>query len=262
MTVETYVDRARTRIADEQTAVAEKRSAFGAFLDRVADVPTTSDPSGAVATAGTAAGRLSRTEADERGCRRVRQAFETTVRPHSTADVGDGEPLLESVRAELSASVALALAPTTDTPFSPGLKRAVVSEATARRDELAATGRALEREASHLDRAGEPIETVVTWLARADETPLTALGFDALRCRHETLAGHRERLRAVADRRQAFLQGATNQGVEVGIEHRRLVEYLYQGFPVEYPVLSTAVRLQSTCSACQRAVRTHLVRRA
>lgn len=79
----------------------------------------------------------SRAETDERGCRRVRRAFEETVRPHSTADVENGEPLLESVR--------------------------------------------------------------------ADETPLSALGFETLRCRHETLADHRERCQRLADRRQAFL---------------------------------------------------------
>jgi hypothetical protein len=262
MSVETYIDHARTRVRVERDAADAKADAYDAFVDRVADVPGTSTSSTAPRATATA-GALSRggSSTDDR-CRAVRNAFAETVRPHSTDDVDDHEPLLEAVRAELSESIAFALAPTTEPSFSPGLKRAVVSVAGTRRTESRVLSRALAREDARLERAGDLVEDVTDWISRADESPLSDLGFEALERRHETLAGHRDRCADLADQRQAFLQGTTNEGVDVGIRHRQLVSSLYGDFPVDFPVLATVTRLDATCEACQRAVRQHLVRRA
>ncbi|WP_084510153.1 DUF7260 family protein [Haloplanus natans] len=260
MAVNTIVRQARTRVRAEREAVDAKADAVEAFADRIADLtatPPSPPPLAATVTAGTPRSRQS----DDR-CRAVRQAFADTIRPHSVADVADDEPLLETVRAELSDSIAVALAPTTDRSFSPGLKRAIVSATSDRRTELATLARALERERTALDDAQATVETVTDWLLDADETPLTGLGFDALRTRHETLATHRNRCTDLTDRRQAFLRAATERSTGTRISHRSLGHYLYEDFPVDHPVLATATRLDSVCVSCQRAVRDHLVRRA
>jgi hypothetical protein len=263
MPVNTYARQARPRVHAEREAVDAKIDAIDAFADRVADLPAEPVPAsspGVTATTGTLDGDRS---TDDR-CRAVRQAFVETIRPHSVDDAADAdaEPLLETVRAELTDSIAVALAPTTDASFSPALKRAIASAATARRVELTTLDRALDREETMLDDAESTVETVTDWLVDADETPLTDLGFEALRSRHVTLATHRDRCADLADRRQSFLRRTTDRGAQARIPHRSLVSSLYDDFPVDHPVLATVARLDSVCAACQRTVRDHLVRRA
>lgn len=261
MSVETYVDRARTRVEAEQEAVSAKRDAFGAFARQVREIAPESSP--ASSTGATTAGiHHHATATTDRGCREVRKAFAETVQPHSVDDVDGEESLLETIRAEFTEPLAMALAPTTEASFTTEIKAMVVSEATTRRAETAALERALEREARQLDDAGEAVGTVVDWIAEKNETPLTVLDFDTLSARHETLAGHRTRCDDVARRRQRFLETTTGSGGKAGVSHRRLVPYLYGDFPVDHPVLATVVTLEETCRACQRAVRDHLVRRA
>ena len=256
--VRTHVDRARAHARSERAALAEKRDAFAAFVDRIERLsPESSSP--AVSTAGGGLVRDVAPAPDRRAT--VRAAFAETVRPHSVADVDGDEPLLETVRQELSEPIAVALAPATEASFSPALKRAVLARAAARRTETDVTRRALGREAGHLDAAAEDVERITAWIAAADETPLTDLGFAALRARHETLARHRERCDDLAARRQAFLDGATSEGPEASLDHRRLLAFLYGPFPVDHPVLATVASLDGTCADCQRAVRRHLVRR-
>jgi hypothetical protein len=261
VSVNTYAAEARPCVRREREAVEAKMEAVDEFTDRVRDLsvePSPGSTPGVTATAGTRASR----PGDDR-CRAIRRAFAETIRPHSV-DVADAdtEPLLETVRAELSDSIAVALGPTTDASFSPGLKQAVVSAATARRIELTALDRALDREEAFLDDAQSTVDSVTDWLVDADETPLSALGFDALREYHGTLESHRERCSTLADRRQAFLGGATERKAQARIDHRTLVGYLYDDFAVDHPVLATVARLDSVCAACQRTVRDHLVRRA
>jgi hypothetical protein len=261
MSVQTYVDQARRRVQAEREAVAAKLAAIDGFVERIGDLSTASTPSTTEAIA--AGGGLVRAEsATEDRCRTVRTVFADTIRPHSVADVDESEPLLATIRSEFSDGVAVALAPTTETAFTAELKRAVLSEAAARRAETAVLRRALDREAGHLEAAGETVDDVTGWIADADETPLTDLGFEALQQRHETLARHRTRCDTLAERRQVFLNGTTNEGADTGIRHRVLVPYLYQEFPVDHPLLATAARLDATCAECRRAVRAHLVRRA
>lgn len=262
MPVKTHVDRARTRVKAERDAVAAKLDAFETFVARVAALPTEPTPSSSHGVTATAGARPRADSSPDDRCRAVRRAFDETIRPHCSADTGGSESRLAAIRSELTDSIAVALAPTTDASFSPDLKRTIVAEANARYAETNVLGRALEREASELDDAGSVVDDVTAWIAEADQTPLTDLGFEALRRRHDALARHRDRCENLARRRQEFLGRTTNRGVEVGIRHRSLVPHLYRDFPVDHPVLATAVRLDAACAACQRPVREHLIRRA
>lgn len=265
MSVDTYVERAQSRVRAEREAVDAKRAAFERFDRRVRSMST--DPTPVTSTAAPAAvtgtERRVRSTGDGR-CRDVRQAFDETVRPHSLdgAEDPDDESLLETVRAEFTESIALALSPATDASFGPQLKRTIVGETAARRNEVVALEGALAREAEHLSEAGDVVDEVTGRIVALDETPLTALGFEALEARHEALADLRTRCADLARRRQEFLEGTTSNGVDAGVSHRRLPPYLYRDFPVDHPVLSTAATLDATCEECQRAVRKHLVRRA
>jgi hypothetical protein len=262
MPVETYIDHARTRAQAEQEAVDAKLEAFGMFIDRVSDFltdPTPSSTSGITAAAGTRT--HTETSTDDRS-RAVRTAFAETIRPHSVADIDASESLLATIQNELTDSIALALAPTSETSFSTALKQAIITEATARQTETEVLHEALAREETHLKAVSETVDDIIAWIADANETPLTALDFESLQQRHETLANHRARCEELAQQRQEFFQSTTSQNVEAGIRHQSLLPYLYEDFPVDHPVLVTVVRLDVTCKRCQRAVRNHLVRRA
>lgn len=260
MPVRTHVDDAIERVDGERDAVDEKRAAYRRFRDSVADVPTESVASGSTAATTALGPSLSETS-DSGGCRAVRRAFAETIRPHSVDDADD-ESLLVTIRHELGGSVALALAPTTDAPFSPQVRDAVVESAERRERGAGALERALDREATRLSRAKTAVDEVTGWIATAEETRLSSLGFEALADRHRRLAAHRERCRSLCRDRQSFLDGATGPAPDAAVDHRSLVEYLYRDFPCTHPALATLVRLDRTCASCQRAVRDHLVRRA
>jgi len=257
-----HIELARTRIQVEQEAVGAKLEAFETFVDRVADVPTEPTPSLSPGITATAGAQFQTNASTDDQCHTVRTAFNETIRPHSVADMDSSESLLATIQSEFTDSIAVALAPTTETPFSADLKRMIITEANARQTEIAVFRRALAREETHLEAAAESIDDIVRWITDADETPLTDLGFDPLKQRHETLTDHRDRCETLAQQRQAFLQKTTNKNVEAGIQHRDLVQYLYEDIPVEYPLLTTVVRLDAVCETCQRAIRQHLVRRA
>lgn len=137
-----------------------------------------------------------------------------------------------------------------------------MAEAETNRTETAAVYAALDREEAHLDEVGGIVEDITAWIAEANETPLTDLGFDSLQHRHETLASHRDRCDELAHQRQEFRKQTTKDGLDAGIGHKRLIRYLYEALTVDHPVLATVVRLEEICKECQRTVRSHLVRRA
>ncbi|ELZ38820.1 DUF7260 family protein [Halorubrum tebenquichense] len=271
MSVETHVDRARDRVAAERDAVADERRAYERFGSAVASIPTTSGPTaaGGEPTAGTGPGTGGvraavggRTASATDGCRRVREAFAETVRPHSVADRAADEPLLATVREELGDAVAVALSPKTDHDFTPPVASAIGSAVDDRIAEIAVFDRTLEREAASLRSAGETVRELTDWLAAADETPLLTLGFDELRRRHEALADRIATCESLLADRQADLDRTASRGASVGLRQRSTVAYLYDDFPVSHPVLSTVARLVETLTECQRAVRDHLTRRA
>lgn len=289
MTVETHVDRARDRVAAERDGAADERRAYERFGSAVASIPTASDPTasddetgvgagtgigtgtgvgaGTDVGAGPSAGGVraavgGRNASSTDGCRRVRGAFAETVRSHSVADLDADEPLLATIREELGDAVAVALSPKTDHEFTPRVASAIGSAVDDRIAELAVFDRTLEREAASLRSAHEVIREITDWLATADETPLSTLGFDDLRRRHGALAERIETCESLLADRQADLDRTASRGASVGIRHRSVTAYLYADFPVSYPVLSTVARLVETLSECQRAVRDHLTRRA
>ena len=261
--IETHIDDARERVIAEQEALATKEAAMQTFIDRVAEISSES-PSTA-ATAGAAQGMTATVTGGPNGgpsdsCGEVREAFAETVAPHSVPE-DDSEPLLETIRVELTDSVAAALSTGTATPLSPELKGAIVSEAQRRQTELEVMCRALDNEQERLTEAAATVTEITDWLVEADETPLSELGFDALKQRHEQLAAHRDACDRLVAERQAFLDGTTSEAVETGVRNDHIVSQLYEDLPVEYPVLATASRLEELCQNCQRVVREHLTRR-
>jgi len=263
MAVDTYIGQARTRVRSEQEAIDEKQDAYETFICRVRELQTEQTPSSitGLTTAGGAT-HLSTDASSADSCRTVRTAFAETIQPHSVADIDGSESLLETIREEFTGAIAVALAPTTETSFTPELKRMLLAEARCRRSEVTALQKTLEREETHLDDAAETVDDIIAWIVDTNETPLTNLAFDALQQRHETLDGHRDRCEDVGRDRQAFLRRTTNDGADAGVCHRNLMPYLYQDFPVDHPVLATVATLDETCQECQRTVRNHLVRRA
>jgi hypothetical protein len=267
--LEGRVSAARERVAAEREHVADELRAYERFEATVRDI----DPETPAATAGRPAadgGAVTRPQsvvedsrsAGSEAADRVREAFAETVRPYSVADLEDAEPLVETMAAELGETTAATLAPTTPGQFTPEVKDAIQTAVERRRAELRATERALETEADSLEAARETFDEIVEWLLSADERPLTTLGFEDLRRRHETLDTYRSRCSEVAADRQAVLGRTTNEGSKAAVSHGSLVEYLYQDAPTAHPVLTTATRLDSVCTGCQRTVRDHLVRRA
>jgi len=261
MPAHTRIHDALTRIKTEQDAVDAKRDAIDQFIERVEACSPA--PSPAAATYATAT--VSRTPQESQGstnqCQTVRQAFAETIEPHSLDDIDDSESLHETIQTELSESIAIALAPTTKAAFSPELKQAVLSKSHVRRTATDTLRRALDREVSELGDARDTVDEFTEWISTADETPLTELGFEELRSRHGTLSAYRSCCKELASHRQDFLEGATSHGETIGVSHSDLVDYAYQDFPADRPVLATMARLAETCGECQRIVRQHLVRR-
>ena len=269
MSQTTYIDAASDLVDAERTAAEAKRDGMESFVERVADLSAESSPAGGPGPGVAGAGGLAqRTESSAvGGCEPIRTAFAETVHPHAVAgeDVGatpESEPLTAAIRREFTESIAVALAPASTVPFSPGLKRGVLTEARRRRSELDVLCRALDRESESLEAAADTVMSVSSWIAAADETPLSELGFDALRRRHEVLAAHRDRCDEAAAGRQSVLGSTTAIGADAGLRHRDLVGSVYDGLSVGHPVLTTLVRLDDACQECQQAVRAHLVRRA
>jgi hypothetical protein len=262
MTVDTYIEQARTRVRVEQEAIDEKVDAYETFLRRVSELRAERTPStvaGSTPAGGTSL--LSRDAAGTDRCRTVRTAFAETIRPQSVTDVEGSEAVLETIREEFTDSIAIALAPATEASFTPELKQLILAEAQSRRAEAVAVQKTLEREATQLEDAATTADDVIAWITAANETPLIDLSFEALRRRYETLASHRDCCETLARDRQEFLHATTNHDSDTGVSHRSFVPYLYQEFPVDHPVLATVASLDETCRECQRAVRGHLARR-
>lgn len=260
MSVETHVHRALEAVVAERETVDEKRGAFERFDRRLAEVAVdrTATSSTSVPPAGTP--RLQDPGSAESACRAVRTAFAETLAPHCSA-AGTNGSVRETLQSEFGESIALALAPATDACVTPTLKRTLRTEAERRKREVTALRDGLEREATELESTIEVVDDVTAWLEAADETPLSDLGFDGLRARHEQLATFQATCEERLASRQAFLAGNTSVGGTAGIRHRELIVHAYREFPVDHPVLATVLALQDCCETSQRTVRRHLVRR-
>jgi hypothetical protein len=266
VTVETNLDAATTRVAEERSAVATKRRAYEALLERVRDVST--DGPGPSASGRAAAGwgpetpgavgpTLATSAGHGDGCGTIREAFAETV--GGTDGVEDGS-IREALAGELSQEVAVALAPATGSTLTPGIKAQVVEAVTDRRWQLRAMETACERERDSLESAAETVDAIRTDLAAVSQTTLRVLGFEELRTRHARLGDAVDRCESLARERQAFLEGSTAEGAQAGLTHRRLVSFLYAGLPVDYPVLAAVATATAACERRRRNVRAHLTR--
>ena len=259
MTVETRVDEARDRVERELRRTTGKRRAFERFDSAVRSI----EADGRCASSfgdGPSIAQSAATTAD--GRRRVRRAFAEHLESHCGDELETPDTVHEAIATEFSRELALSLAaPGSPGALSPPLKRAVLDETDRRRDELAVTKRALERELASLERAAEDVSVVVDWLIERDRTPLYDLDFETLSSRHEALDAHLMSLDEAASERQAHLRSTTGGPETIGVSHDVLIEYLYAEFPVTHPVLATIARLGAVCEDAETAVRDHLTRR-
>ena len=259
MTIETDVTRARERVRGEQKWTNEKRAAFERFADTVADI----DPQRGSTAAFGGATAVAATQRAGPSVGAVLDAFDEHLAAYSGDKSEQYDAVHEAVAAEFSADLAVSLCSGDSAgALTPELKRGVLSESERRRRELRVMERALDRETESLTALAEGLQTVCDWFVEYNPTPLSELGFEGLRARHERLETHRESLSDLAATRQEHVDSATAVPEQVGIEHRVLLEYLYADFEHTYPALSTITRLDETCQEAQRAVRDHLVRRA
>ncbi|OAQ53176.1 hypothetical protein HTG_06790 [Natrinema mahii] len=267
MTGSTALHAAPDCVDRELAAVAARDEAFETFARRVRALSASTPATGggpataatpvAMTTAGEAGGASATT--DETGCVAVREAFAETVAPHSTADLADDEPLLETIAAELNEDVAVALA--AETGWTPTLKRAVLEEVDTRRREVAVVRETLETERETVAAAIDEVDEILAWLQSTAEESLLQCDFETLRAKHDRLERYRERLDELTARRQSQFTETTNRYGPGGTQYRTLVESVYSAGSARYPLLSTAARLYGVCGDCQRTVRAHLARR-
>jgi hypothetical protein len=257
-----YIDQARKQLEEEQDAVEAKLEAYKAFIRRASDLSTGQSPSPTPGITATAAKRYSGHSSVGNQCQIVREAFEQTIQPHSVADIGESESLLTTIRHELTDSIAIALAPATDTSFSPPLKQMILTEAESRRSETAIMLRALRREETQLEDADTVCSDITSWITEHDQPLASDLGFETLQQRHETVAAHRNRLENLSHNRQHFLKKGTGRNSGDRLQHRDITHYLYQSLTVDHPVLATVAHLDTAYKEYQQMIRDYLVRYA
>lgn len=265
MALTARLDAAADRVDEERRAAVREREVLDEFRDRVEAVPVDGSHPRADggATAGLGGGTVDATPSPAiDGLAAVREAFVELVVPAVTDIVADESPAA-TMRDELGADVAGALAGSG--PLTPPLRTALLESAAERCRELDATTTVLDRESEALADARGTVTVATEWLREADRTPLTRLGFDALRARHERLAAFRDRCDDLARERQAFRRGTTGRD-GCRVSHEPFLVYLYgdlgDGPEPACPVLGAVAELASVCERCQRSVRAHLVRRA
>ena len=135
MTPDTYIEPARARVRAEQDAVDAKCDAFEAFIERVKEISMDRPAAPSVGASTVAGIQQHSTRTTDSGCREVLTAFADTVRTHSVENANTDESLLETVRAEFTESIAVALAPTTEASFTHELKETIIAETETRRAE-------------------------------------------------------------------------------------------------------------------------------
>lgn len=262
---ETAVDDALQLVVDEQDHIVETLTAYDRFAAGVSRLQANSPPTSGGATRSDGSGLQSvsstvrhETTSDD-SIRQLRELFAETVRPYSTDELDEPEPLFVTIREELGEEIAVVLSPSTDSWFITGLKQTIFSAVDQCQSELGAMNRGLEIEAESLRTARSVSETVTESLT-ADHPRLSELEFERLSQRHERLANHRRRCEQLAVDRQTTLHETTNHAVSAALSQEILVEYLYQPLSTGYPILSTVAQLADLCTDSQRTVRDQFTR--
>ncbi|WP_049888053.1 MULTISPECIES: hypothetical protein [unclassified Natrinema] len=265
MTGSTAVHRALDCVDEELAAVEQRDAAFEAFARRVREIPAeslaTARTQQAVAATPAMATTVQtgRSTATGERCVTVRETFAETVRPYSIADCETDESLTETIAAELSEDIAVALA--SETGWTPPLKRAVLEKIETRRTEADVVQQTLRNERETLVDALDEIDEILAWLQSMADESLLQCDFETLREHHDRLATYRDRLETLTTDRQAQFTRSTNRYGPGGTRYRTLVESAYSDCSARYPLLSSATRLYGICGDCQRTVRAHLSRR-
>lgn len=268
MSVELRTHAAIERAAAERESIEAKAAAFRRFAEQVQDVsptggsgarsqstlnPTASSVSQQTPTGGALAVRSS-SSSHTSPCHSVREAFAATVLPHAEV-----ETTQKALVDELSTDLAAALSPAAG-GFAQGLKQQLLSRVSERKRECQLLSKAIETERERVRETCSELDSITSWIAEADETPLLQLGFEELRERHDRLEAHRETCSELAHERQAAIRGTRNDGL-TGIRQRELLDLLYEDFADNNPVLADIARLDDLLSECQRSVRRHLCAR-
>lgn len=246
-------------VDEEYQAVDNRLAAIKRFLSRVSSLQTTGHVSTQkVSAPGQTASFTA--PADDDACRAVRTIFSETIGSISTPDMEHREPASQTLSEELSEPVAFALAPGSNGTFTPELKQEVIRHATSRKVETKVLKQVLKHERSLLDETISIIEDLSAALGTVESESFEALSFPALQAHHETLDTHRSKCCEFVAKRQSFLQDTTAQLPQAEIEHRTFVLYLYQGLPVDHPVLAAITELDDSLAATQQDIRDQLIR--
>jgi hypothetical protein len=224
-------------VETERRRTRAERDAFAAFGERVRSIDPT--PPRPREPAGAATGAL-RVDGDER-LREVRTAYRETVMsvPHYEAEYD--EPLAENVREEFGPELAVAM--TSEGPFTPLLKRRLreaADDCRARRDAFLST---LSRERAALSEAESTVRGLEERLESVASRPLSELSFEELIAAHADLeAGRRACEELLEERQTQRTEGhAAVPGVDRNVSD--LQTYLYGSAPVTYPILSVGTEL-------------------
>lgn len=246
---------ARRAARDEHRVVSNQRDAFRRFKNHVETTSaTTMDGFGSDA-GGPAGWTAARSSSGDDACRSVRRAFADVVQPHVT-ESDDGDPSVhETIAAELTEEVAVALAAEGGgNQFTPQLKRAVLDHTEQRLAENTVMVRVLERERTSLDEAVDDLKAARDRLPETDDATLILADTGELLEMREELDAVESLLDDIADRRQETLQHVSATGMKAGIRHDAVVEYLSSDRAVTYPVLSVVGRLTARCRTKRETV--------
>lgn len=253
----TLLRKAAESIVEERKHVIRERNAFEAFAERVerlqpavsSDGGKTGTVSGATAVRVVSGGAGS----SDGGIGAVETAYEQTVMSMQHYEEEYGEPLAENMAQELGSDVATAVA--AGEQLTPGLQRALVSEArraAKRRETLLAQ---LEEEAKRIDEAYRAIEPIDRRLESVESDLDASDGFHEGESAWNRLTAIESDLEDEVERQQARLDPSQHPAEEPHV----FCSYLYGNGNGDdkYPVLGALGRLlQRVERGKQVAVRT------
>jgi len=266
MNGKTHAHRALRCILNEQEHVSEKTKAFERFRAEVSETQVSSP--GIIGIGGGSRNGLISTligqkeSSTESPSDRILRLFEETVRPYSVDDIEKEEPLIETVAEELGRGAAYSLSPETEAGFTESVKQAVLSSTADRQAELRAMDRALEREETSVRSAAEVADDILNArsMEETTEVEIISSGFDELKQMYDEVSGFIDRCGEEIQSRQKTLRATTSNGASAGVRHHKIVAYVYQELPTEYPVMSTITRLNQLCEERKRVLRNQLAR--
>jgi len=243
------VGRALRAARAERRRTADECAAFRAFYDRVADLTPAATETVTARRSVLAAGPTSGVALDE-----LRTAYEETVMavPHYDDEYGDG--FAESFAAEFGDDVAAAFAgsQTVTAPLRAGVL-ASTKEALGERETFLDL---LDREIDSLSAVRDGAEEVTEAIRSADQRPLSDRAVGELWGLQSLLDRQRERVDALAARRQRAIHDQRVELVRLGTDAQT---YLYREFSETYPGLAALATLGRVLERAERRVDRALV---